>query len=121
MNEAKVRPTEAGWLIDEIRMGDFDDPWGTAMEWLFAVCHVLWHHTAEEIPASWEYHHSPVPPTWCVPSVERDDSYAESVIMDHWPTLSVENPDRGPAEALLYVGRVLDRYAQWCRLAGRDY
>jgi hypothetical protein len=122
MKTGKVRPVGADWLLSEIVMSNDGDVWGTAMEWLFAVCHVLWHHTAEEIPAEWDYHHPDVAPEFCAPSADgRSDLHAERTIMERWPSLSVDNPDRGPAVTLLYVGRVLDRYATWCRLAGRDY
>ena len=44
-------------LLDSFEK-DFDiyDPWGSTMEWLFTVCHVIHHQFGLEfIPKSWEY------------------------------------------------------------------
>jgi len=37
------------------------DPYAECMEWLFTICHVLFHKYGKaSIPSSWEYHESPL-------------------------------------------------------------
>ena len=37
------------------------DPYAETMEWLFTICHVLFHKYGKtSIPNSWEYHESPL-------------------------------------------------------------
>lgn len=37
-----------------------EDAWDDNMRWCFAVAEVIWHLTAEEVPATMEFNHSPV-------------------------------------------------------------
>lgn len=52
-----------------------EDKWDDNLMWFFAVAHVLWHMTAEEIPAKWGYGHGNVDDTayWC----EEDSATAQ--------------------------------------------
>jgi hypothetical protein len=129
-----IRPPGAEYLLAEIAMTHGSDPWGTNIGWFFAIAHVLFHCTAEEIPAAWQYRHG----DGCAltaydfaraPSDESWDSYEESNIMSLFPGLAYSYTEPVPvgvdieygSDALLYVGTIVERYDAWCRLAGVNY
>jgi len=43
---------EIAWLMREDDLGH--DPWGTTMQWWFAIADVL-EHFGEEVPSGWGY------------------------------------------------------------------
>lgn len=99
-----------GVLIGTVRdCWDGDDQWGTVMMWWFGIADVLWHRSAEPIPADWGYGHSPV---------------CDEVDNNQWPDAQImtmlDSGEIDPDE-MLYVGTVLTRYAGWLKLAGQDY
>lgn len=76
------------------------DQFGWCQEWRFAICDYLVWVVGTSVP---DFKPSPVGP-------DRDSYVYEQ--------LCAERPD---AEALWYVLRILDRYREWLRLAGKDY
>lgn len=125
MNGTTVRPAGASGLLATIAMYHGDsDAWGTNMAWYFAIAHVLWHATAEEIPPAWEYRHS----DYC--RSLGTDEHEEAEIMAAFPALAMNHPEdsadtwaayRDACDSLLYVGTIVSRYDDWCRLAGLNY
>lgn len=86
------------------------DPWGTAMAWSFAVCEYL-HHVAladEAIPESLGYSSSPV--------VRQGEGYED----ESWPEGAIVEM-AVDTYTLSVAARVLSRYLDWCKAAGRDY
>lgn len=96
-------------LMGEIRLGDFGDPWGTAMAWLFALASVVYVETGECLP---EYQPSPMLDTR--EDLEEDD-YPTSITLDLYDDANVTLDD------MRDVFTVMSRYADWCKLAGKDY
>lgn len=89
---------------------DGGDPWGSAMEWFFAVAETLYHNGVE-LPAEWKFRDSPV-------HTDADyavDDYATSIVTDLLDLQEVTTHD------LLTFGHVLDRYTNVLKEAGRDY
>jgi hypothetical protein len=94
------------WMRDD----DMSDPWGTAMSWAFAVCEYL-HHVAladDAIPESLGYVPGPVTP---VGVGYEEEGYPEQALVE----MAVDTYTLGMA------ARVLSRYLDWCKAAGRDY
>ena len=136
-----VRPAGARDLIRTIGMyyGD-GDPWGTAMGWGFAICHVLWHCTAEPIPTEWGYRDGMgcdltardfAPGTeYHNVNGEGDIPHEEAELIALFPWLpysydetpEIVEPSHDLAErALLYVGEINHRYCRMLDLAGMSY
>lgn len=99
-----------GNLIGAVRDAwDGHDQWGTVMMWWFGIADVMWHHNPADIPAEWEYGHSPV-----CDGVDPDASPDEEI------QTMLDQGDIDPDE-MIYVGTVLTRYAGWLKRAGLDY
>jgi hypothetical protein len=96
-------------LRTQFRITYDGDLWGQAMGWLFAIADYLWHTSPEDIPASWQFRHSPV----C--NGDNPDNYELSTI--GYMIVNGEITD----EDVLTFGKTLGRYANVLRLAGRDY
>ena|ERR1700760_3529556 len=92
------------------REGDSYDAWGNAMEFFFAVAHVLWHETAEPIPSAWGYGHSPV-----CDRITNDDEWTAYDIRVMLADEEITEDD------LLTFGWVLDKYTNAMRAAGMNY
>lgn len=85
------------------------DPWGTAMAWAFAVCDYL-HHVAlddDAIPESLGYR----PAATMVGEGYEEEGYPEAMIVE----MAVDT------YTLHMAARVLSRYLDWLKAAGRDY
>jgi len=106
--------TEKKEAMSMVRMeyGD-NDPWGTTMSHMFAIADVIYHDVlypdGENLPAAWQYMHSPV---------------CGGVDTNSWP--DAEYSDylvRGEMtiDQLLYAGNVLNRYASVLTKAGLAY
>lgn len=107
------RPARAE-IMGEIRTaisGD-GDPWGSARGWMFAVAHVLHHTEPDLIPASWLYRDA----MGCHGvDTGEDGDYPETMLAELRETGVIDG------DALLYAGRVLDRYTDWLSAAGYSY
>lgn len=84
------------------------DPYGTAMEWWFAIADQVWHWMPEAIPADWQFGHSPL-------CEGLDDSYSDSMIRD-----MLKRGDTN-IRALRDYGVILTRYMGWLKRAGLNY
>lgn len=93
-----------------IDMEDTSDPHGSCLGFFFPLADIIWHCTAEEIPAAWQYEHSPV----CDGSDRDGDAVADLLITMYEETSITEHD-------LLAFGEVLHRYSHVIALAGRDY
>jgi hypothetical protein len=87
---------------------DSFDPWGSALSAFFQVADVLWHASAEEIPAEWDYRHSPV----C--AFGSDDFLAAELRFQH-------DFGRITDDDLIFAGTVLSRLVNFYRSQGLDY
>ncbi len=96
------------------------DPWGTGMAALGACCDVL-AVERKQVPAEAGYS-----PGAAGPALEPGDSRAETLMAalhpDRFPGYWVDGyqPDLS-IDDLQHAARVLSRYLDWVRLAGRDY
>ncbi len=96
-------------IIREMADDDRDyDPWGAGMTALGAVCDVL-AVNGEPVPASAGYS-----PGAGGPHIEPGDYWAETLLVE------LEN-GAVDVQDLDYAARILSRYLDWVRLAGRDY
>ena len=96
-------------VLDAMRDDDLGgDPWGTAMSWCFAVCEYL-HHVAlsDDIPDSLGYQ----PAATLRGEGFEEESYPEAYIVE----MGLDT------FTLVQAARVLSRYLDWCKAAGRDY
>lgn len=95
-------------IMSEIKMMHGDgDPWGTNGSWMFALADYMWYWCGEILPG---YRPSPVKydfNTLCERSWELDVLVD---IMDLW-----EDDD------IRQVYKVLSRYDDWLRAAGKNY
>lgn len=94
-------------LMDQVRLSDWDDPWGTAMVWLYAVCGVMYLRFDEVLP---EFRPSPG-----LSVVSIEDEYPGRFVLDLVDDGTVTEDD------LRAVYMVMERYRAWAVLAGRDY
>jgi hypothetical protein len=97
-------------LMGEFRTGDFEDAWGTTMEWWFAVAENLYHNGVD-LPAEWEYRDSPMH----VNGGYEPEGYAENFIVEALSDGVIDDDD------LMRMGNVLFRYAGILKAAGKDY
>lgn len=95
-------------ITGEIRTGDFDDPWGTAMGWLFALAEVAYVRFGELHPAF-------RPGALLSEESIREESYEGSRLFDLIDSGEVDEQD------LRDVHTTMSRYADVVRAAGRDY
>lgn len=121
----KSRPN-SNYVLQVMRDGDFDDPWGTAMAWAFAVAESLT-YVAEDIPSELEFR-----PALAGAVIE---SYEDATVLEYLGydvntdddgniVDIVRRPRHDFAErlaAVQFAGRCLARYLDWCRAAGLDY
>jgi hypothetical protein len=91
-------------------MFDEHDPWGSTIEWMFAISETLT-HWADVTHLPWDFHDSPVHGDW----QPEDDGYVSETLCDLYDGGSVT------ADDLITFGQVLDRYDDILRAAGKDY
>lgn len=112
----RARPNK-NYILQVMRDGDMDDPWGTAMAWGFAVAECLTVLGAD-VPEELEFRPSPFVAVESHETYEPD-SYEHKVV---WEYLG---PDTGLTMSRIddvkFAGRCLARYLDWCKAAGRDY
>lgn len=97
------------YLAGEFRVAfDGADPWGSSMGWFFAVAETLWHRSAADIPAEWQFGHG----MGCDGS---SDDYPDAVVMEMYDSGQVSDAD------LVRFGNVLSRYTDLLRAAELDY
>lgn len=101
-------------LMEEIRMHDWDDPYGTACDWYFATAAVLWmespdaeringfHPSILYVKGNWEAEYKPNGN-----SVER--------------TRELFDSGHVRLDSLRRVNTVMARYMSWYQAMGRDY
>jgi hypothetical protein len=94
-------------LMGEIRLGDFGDPWGTAMGWLFALAEVTYVEYDLLVP---DFQPSPF-----LRDREDLEGYEQESLLY---LIDIGAIDLADIES---VFTVMSRYDDWCRLAGRDY
>lgn len=92
----------------EIRNGDFYDPWGLAMEWRFAIAEVVYVEFGEIMA-----HFRPSP--MLKGRDDLGDDYASGMLFDMIDDQEIDFDD------LEYAYTIMGRYAQLCKLAGKDY
>lgn len=99
-------------ILDYMREDDIKhDPWGTAMNAGFAVCEAM--YLAEQtIPNEWAFRASPL-----LSSLIGDGA---QYLIDEYGYLG-EEVNGADEDDLLYAGRVIHRYINLCRKAGKDY
>lgn len=98
-------------IMGEIRQDDISyDPWGTAMEWLLAIAEVTYVDSGEILA-----HYRPSPMRVIGDRDTLNDSHTEMMIIDYLDSGSVTLAD------LADVYRIMGRFDDWCRIAGRDY
>jgi hypothetical protein len=97
-------------LMGEVRLGDFGDPHGTSMGWLFTLAEVAYVEFGEVLP---EFRPSPALAFGDRP--EWDDEPDQCTVFDLIDAGTVGEDD------VRDVYTVLSRYNAWVRLAGRDY
>lgn len=85
---------------------DGGDPWGSTMEWWFALADVISGIDASQIPSEWEYRQSPM-------GADTDSWAYQEIISEVCDGVTLED--------LLHAGAVLTRYASMLKLAGMDY
>ena len=120
----KSRPNKS-YVLQVMRDGDFDDPWGTAMGWAFACAEALTIVEAE-VPEGLEYSPSPF---GAVTESYEDVTVLEYLGYDvqadeYGNVTSIVPPKTVDPERIAdvqHAARCLDRYLDWCRAAGRDY
>lgn len=105
-------------IMEEIRLSwDSHDPFGSVMEWQFAIAEVLKFDCDHNVPDFRTFATEPED-TY---NVETLRAYQPDGIRDEdWPR------DRWAEyaayiEALTSILAVLGRYREWCRVWGRDY
>ena len=102
MNERESSGYNA--IMGEIRVEDFYDPHNVSMTWLFAIADYMWAINGELMPG---YFPSPF-------GVDLEDP-------DHALGMLFEINDQFDDDDLRRVYKVMDRYNDWVRLAGRAY
>jgi len=93
---------EAHDLLNEFRTAQSGDVWGDTMHWWFTIADELYFREGQT-PAHWQFRPSPLGPS------NDPEDYATNVARETG------------AEALLFAGNVLTRYAQMLKRAGMDY
>lgn len=94
-------------VFDRMRQDDLrHDPWGTSLNWHFAVCDLMVEWAPPYPPPEWGYSN---------PFGPEDDSYPYQELAE---MITAGEFDPGD---LLALGTVLDRYENLLIRAGRDY
>ena len=113
LRSARMRPN-ANPILALARDDDWHDPWGTAMTWAYAVCENL-AMVDGEIPNGMGYS-----PSIAGPILE---DWAACEVRDY--LMAVPEPGEPTAEERITevedAARMLDRYLDWCKAAGRAY
>lgn len=94
-------------IMDEIRAGDFYDPWALAMGWLYGLAEVLYVDTGEVLADF-----TPSPALRDRSDLEGDEHEMLCELLD---TKLITYAD------MVDAYKVMSRYENWCRIAGRDY
>lgn len=82
---------------------DKGDPWGSCMQWLFAVCDYLTFETDECVPNHWQFKPSPFG------ADTEDYNYQTLKELD------------APSEDVLHFGSLLIRFSELLKRKGLDY
>ncbi len=100
-------------IMASVRMGDFHDPWGTVMGWLFAIAEVAYKRFGELLPA--------YRPSYILDGMtyrawvdQLDDSETTEI-------LGLVLSGFVDFDDLERSYEILGRYADWVELAGRSY
>lgn len=118
----RQRPNK-NYILQVMRDGDFDDPWGLAMSWAFACAENL-AAFGQQVPSELGYQMSIAGP--CVESYE-DFEVAEflGADVDHENETVDFDVDvtnfASKVKEVQFAARCLARYLDWCKAAGRDY
>jgi len=95
-------------ILAEMRLDDLaGDPWGTAMSWAFACAEYLHHVALAPVPAELDYR----PAAVAQGEGYEEEGHPEQVIVE----LALDT------FTVTMAARVLSRYLDWCKAAGRDY
>lgn len=93
-------------------MFDGGDPWGSNIEWLFALAEFVYHNEPDMVPESWDFHDSPMH----VPPFSPDDwGHVDAMIWEMYDDELITLEDA------VTFGNVLSRYDNLLRMAGKDY
>lgn len=113
------RPNK-NYILQLMRDGDMGDPWGTAMAWAFACAETLT-VLGVEIPAL-DYQPSPYVRVEA-PENYYPESYEDMAVWEFLDAISeVWDLDQlARISEVQQACKILDRYLDWCKLAGRDY
>lgn len=94
-------------IMSLVRMSDFDDPWGTAMEWCFSLAETVYVETGDILP---DFDPSPA-----LTGRNAVDTYPALELLEMLDGAHCTIADMKQAFT------VMSRYEEWCRLAGRNY
>lgn len=94
-------------IMDEVRLGDFGDPWGQAVGWCFALAEVAY-VVYDDILDGFE-------PSPLLNSREDLEGYEAERLLD-----MIDMREIG-RENIDLAFRIMDRYRAMCVRAGRDY
>ena len=93
-------------------MWDGEDPWGSALDWWFAIAEFLYHNEPSMVPESWEFQDSPAH----VPPVNlSEESVTDAMVWEMYDAEEITIEDA------LTFGVVLGRYLDMLRAAGLNY
>lgn len=97
-------------VMGEVRLTDDPgDPWGSAMAWLFPIAEVFYVEFGECLP---EFRPSPMLSDR--DDIDRDDYQSDTL-------LTLVDSGEVTETDLRNLFTVMSRYADWARLAGKDY
>lgn len=110
---------------------DGEDPWGSTIEWLFAVMETLY-HAGGDMPAHWEFHDSPMhvdgPEDGKLTVPAYESSHSEGFPVAWWEDAMADSMiammfDHGDitCDDLIAWGNVLNKYAGLLKSYGKDY
>lgn len=94
--------------MGEIRCEDFYDPWGMAMGWLFSLADVMLYFHDHVAPGY-------VPPPIPITREALEGCHSSAILAVEVEAGNVTLADLGAAY------KVMSRYTDWCKLAGRNY
>lgn len=108
MTTTTVRPAGADYLRADLALTADGDAWGWAMAWHFAIAETLYVYD-ESIPDDWGFR----PGMGLYGPDSLEDTFEHELTRAAYELYG--------RDVLAYWGRVLDRYEDWCKLAGVDY